>query len=154
MNGLPSCSCKVLQQRMREHFSQFGLKKIKIKAKDADITLQTDFLLTYTEREYTNSREKINDLVISLGFTSIPDKTEKKNSRGYNLHYFPLSAAGLTFSFSFKELNYLKRLICTYHLHTDIKNKIVTKGTCPCVQICHHILWSHKRVTYCEHPIS
>ena len=152
MNGLPSCSCKALQQRMREHFSQFGLKKIKIKAKDADITLQTDFLLTYTEREYTNSREKINDLVISLGFTSIPDKAEKKNSRGYNLHYFPLSAAG--FSFSFKELNYLKRLICTYHLHTDIKNKIVTKGTCPCVQICHHILWSHKRVTYCEHPIS
>ena len=129
-------------------------KKIKIKAKDADITLQTDFLLTYTEREYTNSREKINDLVISLGFTSIPDKTEKKNSRGYNLHYFPLSAAGLTFSFSFKELNYLKRLICTYHLHTDIKNKIVKEGTCPCVQICHHILWSHKRVTYCEHPIS
>lgn len=129
-------------------------KKIKIKAKDADITLQTDFLLTYTEREYTNSREKINDLVISLGFTSIPDKTEKKNSRGYNLHYFPLSAAGLTFSFSFKELNYLKRLICTYHLHTDIKNKIVTKGTYPCVQICHYILWSHKRVTYCEHPIS
>ena len=154
MNGLPSCSCKVLQQRMREHFSQFGLKKIKINAKDADITLQTDFLLTYTEREYTNSREKINDLVISLGFTSIPDKTEKKNSRGYNLHYFPQSAAGLTFSFSFKELNYLKRLICTYHLHTDIKNKIVTKGTYPCVQICHHILWSHKRVTYCEHPIS
>lgn len=129
-------------------------KKIKIKAKDADITLQTDFLLTYTEREYTNSREKINDLVISLGFTSIPDKTEKKNSRGYNLHYFPQSAAGLTFSFSFKELNYLKRLICTYHLHTDIKNKIVTKGTYPWVQICHHILWSHKRVTYCEHPIS
>lgn len=129
-------------------------KKIKIKAKDADITLQTDFLLTYTEREYTNSREKIKDLVISLGFTSIPDKTEKKNSRGYNLHYFPQSAAGLTFSFSFKELNYLKRLICTYHLHTDIKNKIVTKGTYPWVQICHHILWSHKRVTYCEHPIS
>lgn len=129
-------------------------KKTKIKAKDADITLQTDFLLTYTEREYTNSREKINDLVISLGFTSIPDKTEKKNSRGYNLHYFPQSAAGLTFSFSFKELNYLKRLICTYHLHTDNKNKIVTKGTYPWVQICHHILWSHKRVTYCEHPIS
>ena len=66
---------------MREHFSQFGQKKIKIKAKDADITLQTDFLLTYTEREYTNSREKINDLVISLGFTSIPDKTEKKQQR-------------------------------------------------------------------------
>lgn len=65
---------------MREHFSQSGLKKIKIKAKDADITLQTDFLFTYTEREYTNSRENINDLVISLGFTSIPDKTEKKTA--------------------------------------------------------------------------